>query len=104
MNVYDNQQGDARQSDRATIAANDIFRPRYRQLTADEVNLHDRLKAKAAELAALFYEVAPVHLGPVANRERGANVQLAVRHLEDAVYRAVKALTGPVETQPTTAG
>ncbi|MEM1395910.1 MAG: hypothetical protein AAGH38_00485 [Pseudomonadota bacterium] len=93
-NVYEGGEGDKRQSDSETLAAGDaLFRKRYRQLTDDEVALHDRIKDKAAELAASFYEVAPIHQGHVADREKGANVQLAIRHLEDAVYRAVKALT-----------
>ena len=70
-----------------------LFRKRYRQLSPEDVALHDRIKDKADELAALFYEVSPIHTGPDSNRERGANVTLAIRHLEDAVYRAVKGLT-----------
>jgi hypothetical protein len=97
MNLYENQQPDARQSTAPELAAGDeLFRSRYRQLSDAEVDLHDRIKRTAGMLAALFYEVEPIHKGLSKNRERGANVQMAIRHLEDAVYRGVKALTGPV--------
>lgn len=99
-NLYAGGEGDARQTTRAHLEASEVlFRPRYRKLTEGEVDLHDRIKMQAAVLAALFYEVEPIHAGPSKNRERGANVQLAVRNLEDAVYRAVKALTGPTDQE-----
>lgn len=95
-NLYEGGKSDARQTTRAHLEASEgLFRPRYRKLTEAEIDLHDRIKTQAAVLAALFYEVEPIHAGPSRNRERGANVQLAIRNLEDAVYRAVKGLTGP---------
>ena len=85
---------DARQSEEAEVQpAFSLFRKRYRQLTPDEVALHDQIKDKADELYALFLKVADIESGMSQNRERGANVTLAKRHLEDAVYRAVKGLT-----------
>jgi DNA-directed RNA polymerase beta subunit len=85
---------DARQSEEAEVQpAFSLFRKRYRQLSPDEVALHDQIKDKADELYALFLQVSNIEGGPDANRERGANVALAKRHLEDAVYRAVKGLT-----------
>jgi hypothetical protein len=85
---------DERQSVQPVLAEeHKLFRKRYRQLSPEDVALHDQIKDKADELAALFYKVSPIHAGPDSNRERGANVTLAVRHLEDAVYRAVKGLT-----------
>ena len=94
MNVYEDGKADARQSDAATVAESDsLFRKRYRQLTPEEVALHDAIKDKADELAALFRKVSPRGIWPDTNRERGANVQLGIRHLEDAVYRVVKGLT-----------
>jgi len=110
-NVYQDGQGDARQTDAAAIPDDcKLFRKRYRQLSTEEVALHDAIKDKADELAALF---AKVKLSPqppttpppgleggepaarlyVLANNQGANVTLALRHLEDAVYRAVKALT-----------
>ena len=87
-------QADARQTDEPMVSPGAaLFRSRYRKLSEGELALHDALKTKAGELAELFYQVAPVHLGHVPDREKGANVQLAIRHLEDAVMRAVKALT-----------
>jgi hypothetical protein len=104
-NLFENGQADGRQADRTYLTdAELLFRPRYRQLGDDERDLHDRIKAKAAELAALFYEVEPINLGPSKVRERGANVQMGVRHLEDAVYRVVKALTGPKLMDPAVNG
>lgn len=95
-NIYEGGKGDARQTTRDHLQASEVlFRPRYRRLSEQEIDLHDRIKTQAAVLAALFYEVEPIHAGPSRNRERGANVQLAIRNLEDAVYRAVKGLTGP---------
>lgn len=111
-NVYEGGQGDARQTDAAAIPDDcKLFRKRYRQLSPEEIALHDAIKDKADELAALVAEVntmlnqrtkgpAPVHgtgsahamLSNVANNQ-GANLTLALRHLEDCVYRAVKALT-----------
>lgn len=86
MNVYENGAADERQSDSATAPAS-LFRKRYRQLSAEEVALHDAIKDKADELANLFFAVK-------ANDEfRDVNIGLAIQHLEDGVYRAVKALT-----------
>ena len=56
-------------------------------------DLSDRIRAKAEELEALLYEVAPIDKGPVSNREVGANVTLALRHLEDCTMRANKAIS-----------
>ena len=85
---------DARQSGAAEVAdEHSLFRKRYRKLSPDEVKLHDQIKDKADELYALFLKVSNIEAAPDSNRERGANVALAKRHLEDAVYRAVKGLT-----------
>ena len=85
---------DERQSDQAALAPeHSLFRKRYRQLSPEEVALHDQIKDKADELYALFLKVSNIEVGQDPNRERGANVALAKRHLEDAVYRAVKGLT-----------
>jgi hypothetical protein len=99
---------DARQTDApVTAPQHSLFRKRYRKLTEPEVALQDAIKDKADELAVLIGLLNPA----TANRlgvhsvttgcslaiELGdrdpANVTLAIRHLEDAVYRAVKALT-----------
>lgn len=105
-NVYEGGKGDARQLAVAQIPDDcKLFRKRYRQLSPDEVALHDAIKDKADELAGLIAQIdsppkvvnAPTGtpaftLGFVANNN-GAHVTLAFRHLEDCVYRAVKALT-----------
>lgn len=85
---------DERQSDAPALAQeHSLFRKRYRQLSPEEVQLHDQIKDKADELYTLFLKVSNIEAGQDQNRERGANVALAKRHLEDAVYRAVKGLT-----------
>lgn len=58
------------------------FRPRYRALTDAEKDLHDRIKAKATELEALFEEVKP-----------GRYRALGITALEEAVMWTVKELT-----------
>jgi hypothetical protein len=105
-NVYEGQP-DARQGDDPAPTPT-LFRKRYKALSPDELALHDAIKDKADELAVLF---AKVNRNSPAGRDydpsrtedmmfidgisenRVANVMLALRHLEDAVYRAVKALT-----------
>lgn len=96
---------DARQtSDEKHSPYNTLFRKRYRQLTDDELILHDAIKDKADELAKLIgglnpgvyarlVGVLPVATPPGLHECDPAQVTLALRHLEDAVYRAVKALT-----------
>ena len=59
-----------------------LFRPRYRALNPEEVQLHDAIKSKADELAELIFKI-----------KETPNTEYAIRHLEDAVYRAVKGLT-----------
>lgn len=76
--VYEGQP-DARQ-------AGDIkpsrFRPRYRKLEPTEVELHDAIKAKAAELEELMEKVGP-----------GRYTSLALTALEESVIWSVKQLT-----------
>lgn len=89
---------DARQLDTASPAK--LFRKRYRKLEPDTMALHDAIKEKADELAELFARVqaglpksaSSGFLSNLADNQT-ATVVLALRHLEDAVYRAVKALT-----------
>ncbi len=106
-NVYEGGQGDVRQTAAHAIPDDcKLFRKRYRQLSPDEVTLHDAIKDKADELAGLIAQInnppkpGAVHgtgtpaalLAGIANNN-GAHVTLSLRHLEDCVYRAVKALT-----------
>lgn len=58
------------------------FRPQYRPLTDAEKNLHDAIKAKAAEMEALFYQL-----------NHGRYHALAMTALEEAVMWSVKELT-----------
>ena len=80
-NVFLNGDVDGRQSDDVNEKVS-LFRPRYRALTAEEKDLHDAIKAKADELADLIYKVKYTN-----------NTDLAIQHLEDSEYRAVKGLT-----------
>ena len=79
-NVYEGAT-DARQSDDQNLVVS-RFRPKYRALTDQEKDLHDRLKAKAVELEALFEEVKP-----------GRYRSLGFTALEEAVMWTVKELT-----------
>jgi len=91
MNVFEDQKGDARQTDERLAPS--LFRKRYRQLDAAEVALHDAIKEKADELFALICKAcAPCSTFDL-SAERERNRIEAVKHLEDAVYRAVKGLT-----------
>ena len=91
--IFEKGQADERQSANAEVKPeHSLFRKRYRQLEAAEVALHDAIKDKADELADLIQQVGG-NASPHPSREVGANKQLAIRHLEDSVYRAVKALT-----------
>lgn len=58
------------------------FRPRYRQLTDNEKALHDEIKTKAEELAALFERV-----------KSGRYRSLSLTALEEAVMWNIKELT-----------
>lgn len=98
---------DVRQTDLNAIPDDcKLFRKRYRQLSPEEVVLHDAIKDKADELAALIAQVnnPPRQVPPQATGSPAAvlagiatnnyaHVVLSLRHLEDCVYRAVKALT-----------
>lgn len=58
------------------------FRPRYRELTANELILHDKIKRKAEELELLFNEV-----------KDGRYKSLAFTSLEESIMWIVKELT-----------
>lgn len=79
-NTYEGRP-DARQQ-ASTDAPVSRFRPRYRALTNDEKALHDAIKGKAEELAALFEQVKP-----------GRYRSLGLTALEESVMWTVKELT-----------
>ena len=60
------------------------FRPRYRQLTDEEKKLHDDIKAKAAELEALFEAARDLRLPPgtlgIDVQKGGVVVEAGQRH------------------------
>lgn len=58
------------------------FRPRYRKLSEDELNLHDAIKHKADELCSLIERMPK-------SREQS----LAITNLEQAIMWGIKALT-----------
>ena len=98
ISVFQNGNADARESDDERPS---LFRKRYRKLTAGELAVHDAIKDAAEELAEVIgqlnsdvarkFDIALV-TSNVTAKDAG-NVTLALRHLEDCVYRAVKALT-----------
>lgn len=88
--VYEGEP-DARQD--AGTPAPSLFRKRYRQLSPEEVALHDEIKAKADELLELICKACAPCSTYDLSAERERNRVLAVQHLEDAVYRTVKGLT-----------
>lgn len=101
-NVYEGARGDARQAEGNTPPS--LFRKRYRQLSEGEVALHDLIKERADDLARAIasidegFKCEPPddliqRLADNTQAANAANKTLALRHLEDAVYRAVKALT-----------
>jgi hypothetical protein len=71
------------------------FRPRYRKLSTAEAEHHDALKNKATELLSLIDGVPNVRsdIGPNNGNVVQRDLALARTHLEDAVMRAVRALT-----------
>lgn len=79
-NVFEGKP-DGRQSDDPNLKVS-RFRPVYRALTDEEKALHDELKAKAAELEALFARVKP-----------GRYNALAITSLENSLMWIVKELT-----------
>ncbi len=79
-NVFEGA-ADARQTDRVDEPMS-RFRPRYRALTDADKALHDAIKAKAAQLEALFEQVKP-----------GRYRSLGLTALEESVMWTVKELT-----------
>jgi hypothetical protein len=69
---------DARQQDDIKPSR---FRPRYRKLSDDEVALHDDLKAKADELAALFDKVKDGRYKSLAFTELEASIMWIIKEL-----------------------
>jgi len=72
---------DARQSDSTTEPVS-RFRPKYRSLSAEELDLHNSLKTKAVEMEELYKKVKP-----------GRYNSLAMTSLEESVMWIVKELT-----------
>lgn len=104
MNVYKNGIADERQTDSLeTEPEHSLFRKRYRQLSPEEVTQHDHIKDRADALAQAIGALNPGAYGKLSGSEftgftmtkryDAANVTIALRNLEDAVYRAIKALT-----------
>lgn len=75
-------QPDARQIPPDSNETVSRFRPRYRQLTEAEKGLHDDIKNKAEELAALIEQIKP-----------GRYRALGLTALEESIMWSVKELT-----------
>lgn len=93
-NLYEGGNVDKRVSDER-MPGDNPFRPRYRKLGSKELDHHDRIKLQAMDLLTTFRQIPTIRAqdGNTNDGEGAANIKLAQRHLEDAVYRAVKALT-----------
>lgn len=78
-----------------SVPSDNPFRPRYRKLGLPTASHHDDIKNQAMVLLGLFRQIPRARAveGLESSGEEHANTKLAQRHLEDAVYRAVKALT-----------
>lgn len=82
-NVYqDEKNPDDRQTHLSTLPTDSRFRPRYRNLTAEEKSLHDTIKATASHLEALYNNVPD-----------GREKSLAMTKLEESIMWIVKGLT-----------
>jgi hypothetical protein len=79
MNLFEGQP-DSRQSESAITTSR--FRPKYRALTVEEKELHDKIKAKAEELETLYAQV-----------KSGRYNSLAMTSLEESVMWIIKELT-----------
>lgn len=71
------------------------FRTRYRKLSEAEVQYHDGIKATAEALLGYIDGIPNVRSdkGPLGGQIVNRDLALARTHLEDAVMRAVRALT-----------
>lgn len=90
-NVFEGQT-DARQPADVAMPVS-RFRPRYRALSDEEKQLHDEIKNKAEELAALFNRVTEFDDPPHSNSVKLRYRALSFTALEEAVMWNVKALT-----------
>lgn len=81
-NVYEGAP-DARQSDRVDEPVS-RFRPKYRALTDAEKALHDAIKAKAAEMEALFEQVREIRIGKLPAPTLMAEGELQVGYFDPA--------------------
>lgn len=79
-NVYEGKPDGRQSADQSAPVSR--FRPTYRALSDEEKALHDELKAKAAEMEALYARVKP-----------GRYNSLALTSLEQSVMWIVKELT-----------
>lgn len=97
-NLFKDGEGDARQTDDASLKPS-LFRKRYRKLSEEDLARVDAIKDKADELALLIADIPvpaqdrPQGMIEIMAQGVGANKTIALRHLEDAVYRATKAIT-----------
>lgn len=85
MNVYENQEADARQGEFEQLpptTGHSVFRTRYRQLMEWEVKRHDDIKNQAS----MLYDL-------IAQLPKSRQQALALTKLEEAIMWAVKGLT-----------
>lgn len=77
-------------SDQRTV--NNVMRHEYRVLSDAEKEQMRQVKDLGAAFVAKLHEIGGTD--PTGERMGSANLTLSMRHAEDAVYRAVKHITG----------
>lgn len=70
---------------------NNIMRHEYRVLDEHEKETMKAVKDLGAQFITLLHEIGGTD--PSGDRMGSANLTLSLRHMEDAVYRAVKHIT-----------
>jgi len=71
---------------------NNVMRHEYRTLTEDEKVQMKMVKDLGVDFVNLLHSIGGTD--PTGDRMGSANLTLSLRHMEDAVYRAVKHITG----------
>lgn len=78
--------------------ANNAMRHTYRILSEEEKAFMTEVKDMGADFILLLHRIGRTSAPSSPEEEHrfaSANLSLAFRHMEDAVYRAVKHITGP---------
>jgi hypothetical protein len=71
---------------------NNVMRHEYRVLSEEEKEKMKKIKDMGLNFVNLLHLIG--NTDPTGDRMGSANLTLSMRHMEDAVYRAVKHITG----------